>query len=179
MERFYFTFGSDPGFPYGRGDFVIVIGSSYRDCMDTFKQAYPNRPGSGAMNCADYYSATEWPKIKEKYYPGKMPKKILVSDTAYGKKPASYHSLWVYVPEKGHLLFIQEMPMMGEESPDTIGYDIYDMDDNCVETHEGGLLALGSDVEETYGCLADAIPDVLDCIYDDMFLDATILKAIQ
>ena len=31
-------------------------------------------------------------------------------------------------------------------------------------------------VQEHYRCLADAIPDILDFAYGDMFLDAHILK---
>lgn len=82
MYRLYFTFGSDPAYPYGRGDYVVVIGSGRPDCLGTFKKAFPNRPGSGSLNCADYYDPEKWESIAREYYPDTRPKAVLMSEEA-------------------------------------------------------------------------------------------------
>ena len=45
-----------------------------------------------------------------------------------------------------------------------------------IEEDDGGELMLSYFVQEHYGCLADSIPDILDFLFDDPFLEAQILK---
>ncbi len=183
MERLYFTFGSDSAFPHGREDYMLVIGKDRNDIFDTYKKKYPNRDGSNVLNCADYYTQSEWDKESKKYFGDKEPAEILVSETLYGRKPEGFASIWLFIPSKSELLFLQEgsgdnlLPEDEEEgNVDYLDYTCFMMDCGEVSDGDGGQLMLPYMVQEHYGCLADAIPDILEFAYDDMFLDAVILK---
>lgn len=66
---FYFTFGSDKGFPY-RSTYLIIYADSIQDALDYFKRVYPPRPCGADYNCADYYTQEQWDAIKGyEYYP--------------------------------------------------------------------------------------------------------------
>lgn len=73
MKNFYFTFGSDPKFPYGREDYVVVMANDRNEACRKFKEKYPNRPGSDFINCAFIYSEAEFNKFKDEFYPGVKP----------------------------------------------------------------------------------------------------------
>lgn len=62
MIKTYFTFGSDPLYPFSRDDYVVVYGESVGECIHKFMKKYPNpRPGrSHLINCAFYYKEVEW-----------------------------------------------------------------------------------------------------------------------
>lgn len=77
LQSFYFTFGSDEQYPYGRGDYVIVKAYDIRDAAKAYQRIYPNRDGSECLNCADYYSAKDWESIYKKYYNGVAPKEVI------------------------------------------------------------------------------------------------------
>lgn len=184
MEKMYFTFGSDPKFPYDREDYIVVIGINRKDCLDAYKNKYPNRPGSDSINCADYYTAAEWDKVTARHYKDVQPKEILISDNVYGKKPDGFVPIWLFVPTKGQLVFLQEgtgdnlLPEDLEEgNVDYLEITAYSLGTSGdIEEDDGGELMLPYMVQEHYGCLADSIPDVLDFLFDDPFLEAQILK---
>ncbi len=69
-ERFYFTYGSDSGYPF-RGGWTLVIAPNLNAAIQIFKAHHPNRPGSGCLNCADYYRA-EYFENSESYKDGNL-----------------------------------------------------------------------------------------------------------
>lgn len=182
MERRYFTFGTDPQFDYGIQDYVLVIGKDLHDCIQAFKERHPNRPGSDALNCADYYSPQEWERGTKSYYRGKEPAEIIVSGNAYGCRPEGFAPLWLFIPAKGELLFMQEgsgdnlTPDDEKEGlVDYIDYQAFVLDHGEINESDGGMFMLPYMVQEHYKCLTDAVPDILDFAYGDMFLDVQIL----
>lgn len=184
MHRLYFTFGSNPVFPYGREDYIVAVGNDTQDCLRAFQKKYPNQTAN-TLNCADWYTVTEWKKVTETYYKDKEPKEILISDTVYGCKPEGFGAIWFFVPSQNHLIFLQEgcgdnlLPEDVEEgNVDYLDYMAYDMENGEISEGGGGELLLKQMVQEKYTCLAEAIPDILDFEYDDPYMDAQILKTV-
>lgn len=66
---FYFTFGSDPAFPY-QNTYLVVFAGDRSDAIAKFRKKYPDRPGhEGTYNTAFTYSQEEWDgSICEKTY---------------------------------------------------------------------------------------------------------------
>ena len=62
MQNFYFTFGSDPRFPYYRG-YLIVKAETQQEAIQKFRAKYPDR-SKHCINCAFYYSEKEWESIE-------------------------------------------------------------------------------------------------------------------
>lgn len=183
MERLYFTFGSASHFPFGHEDYIIAIGKNREDCFDIFRSTYPNPNGTDVLNCADYYSAEEWEKNVSSYYKDTDPEKILVSDTVYGEKPDDHDPIWIFVPGKSAVVFIQpgsgcnlsrEDVEKGFE--DYVDFSSFELGHDDVSPDDGGMLMTKKPIEEQYTCLSDAIPDVLDILYDDPWLEAQVLK---
>lgn len=79
MANFYFTFGSNPAFPYGRDDFVQVVADDIREAVTIFRHHHPNRPGSNLVNCAFWYTEDEFSKFREEFYPGREPVETLTA----------------------------------------------------------------------------------------------------
>lgn len=77
MKRFYFTFGSDPAYDFGRDDYVIVEAASLDQALCLFRAAHPNRRGSSCINCASWYPEEEWKSRVARYYPSTEPKEII------------------------------------------------------------------------------------------------------
>ena len=77
MHRYYFTFGSDPRFPYGRGDYVIVYAPTAHVAGKKFQNIHPNRPDSPFLNCSDIYSEESWRKFCRQYYEGVNPVEVI------------------------------------------------------------------------------------------------------
>ncbi len=50
QKKFYFTFGSDPGFPY-QNTFIIVIADTERAAVEKFRAKFPDRH-ENTVNCA-------------------------------------------------------------------------------------------------------------------------------
>lgn len=75
-NRFYFTFGANPQFPYGSSEYVEVIAPDKFTACRAFSINYPDRH-KGIMNCAFVYNGDEFKGIKKKYYSGKQPADIL------------------------------------------------------------------------------------------------------
>ena len=75
-NRFYFTFGANPQFPYGSSEYVEVIAPDKFTACRAFSINYPDRH-KGIMNCAFVYNGDEFKGIKKKYYSNKQPSDIL------------------------------------------------------------------------------------------------------
>lgn len=76
-RRFYFTFGSDKQFPYGRGQYVVVKAQDIREAARKYKRKYPNPHDDEVLNCADYYSQQAWDERIKQYYGGTEPAEII------------------------------------------------------------------------------------------------------
>ena len=53
MEKFYFTFGSDPGFPY-QNTYLIVYAKNLDEAIEKFRAKHPDRH-LNCVNCAFFY----------------------------------------------------------------------------------------------------------------------------
>lgn len=187
MERIYFTFGSDPKFPYGRGDYVVVVGAGMNDCVQTFKKKYPNEKGrENIVLCADYYTAKQWEANVKEYYENVSPKEILVSDAAYGCRPYDFSPLWLFIPSRNVIIFLQEGSgdnLLPEDKKlgyvDYVDVTAFELQHGEVDECDGGQLMLTELVQEKYQCLADTIPAVMDFLYDEPYLDAVILHKTE
>lgn len=73
MKEFYFTFGTDPAYPYGINDYVLVRAENGNEACEKFKAKHPNRPRSRFINCAFIYTQEEFDSFREKYYKGVEP----------------------------------------------------------------------------------------------------------
>lgn len=65
--KFYFTFGSDPEYPFGRDKFVLVKANGLKAAILKFKARHPNRPGSNTVNCAAWYNEKQWARGRRLY----------------------------------------------------------------------------------------------------------------
>lgn len=79
MKKYFFTFGSDPRFPYGREDFVEVHAVDLPAACELFRSVFPNRPGSDCLNCADYYTDEEFDTFRSWAFGTKEPAVVLPS----------------------------------------------------------------------------------------------------
>ena len=61
MEKFYFTYGTDRGYPF-RGGWTIINAPNIEAAIKMFQAIHPSRPGSNCLNCADYYTAEKFEK---------------------------------------------------------------------------------------------------------------------
>ncbi len=77
-KKFFFTFGTDPRFPFGIGEFVEVRADTIEQAAQKFKAAFPCRPGSTLLNCAFFYGEEQWRPIWTESYGRKPP--IVVID---------------------------------------------------------------------------------------------------
>lgn len=67
MNKYYFTFGTSPKFPYGEKDFVEVTARTMYESEQRFREAHPDRT-PGCLNCAFVYTEAEFNQIRSKYY---------------------------------------------------------------------------------------------------------------
>lgn len=169
MEKLYFTFGSDKNFPFGIDDYVVIYGLSVKDCTNTFRERYPNRPGSDCLNCADYYKRHEWDRVK-KYYKGTQPAKVLVSASLYGCRPEGFRPLWLVLPETKEILYME-----GAKTNDggtCISYTLFEMmrrhadkGQQCdIDRELDGSMVIEPD---KYDCMVDVVPDLLSEVYNE------------
>jgi len=75
QKKFYFTFGSDPGFPY-QNTFMIVMADTEKDAVEKFRAKYPDRH-KGIANCAFWYSEELWHRSRNEAEYG-QPAEIIV-----------------------------------------------------------------------------------------------------
>lgn len=54
MQKFYFTYGTDRGYPF-RGGWTLIEAPDLNTAIQIFRAFHPDRQGSGCLNCADYY----------------------------------------------------------------------------------------------------------------------------
>lgn len=72
MKRTYFTFGSDPLYPYGRNDYVVVEARNENDACLLFNMIHPPRHDD-VVNCAFIYSEERFNEFRDKYYKDVLP----------------------------------------------------------------------------------------------------------
>lgn len=58
-NKFFFTFGSDPAYPFCMG-YIIILADCAATAREVFKAYFPNRPGSNALNCAWIYTEKQF-----------------------------------------------------------------------------------------------------------------------
>ena len=78
VHSFYFTFGTDPLFPYGYHDYVLIICRDESEACKLFNTLHPKRLGSNVMNCAFMYNETQWELNTKKYYAGRDPVETII-----------------------------------------------------------------------------------------------------
>ena len=57
-NKFYFTFGSDSGFPY-QNTYLIVIANTESEAIMKFRSKYPDR-SKNCVNCSFWYTEKQW-----------------------------------------------------------------------------------------------------------------------
>lgn len=63
MNSYFYTFGSDPGFPYQNG-WVEIHAASREEANRKFRARFPDRPGhEGTMNYAFCYNEQRWAEM--------------------------------------------------------------------------------------------------------------------
>ncbi len=78
MKKTYFTFGSDPLFPFSQKDYVEVEAESMNQACDLFNLIHPPRkPGTCTVNCAFIYSEEKFEKIRNLHYRGVEPIEVI------------------------------------------------------------------------------------------------------
>lgn len=80
MKNFYFTFGTNPQFPYGLNQFVIAEAVNKNMAMRMFKAKYPG-PNEELVNCAFCYTEEEFDKFRNEHYSGVKPSDIIRVNT--------------------------------------------------------------------------------------------------
>lgn len=73
MAKYYFTFGSDERFPYGREDYVEVEAEDRAQACRLFTEIHPKRRGSDLVNCSMIYTEAEFNGFRDRFYPGRAP----------------------------------------------------------------------------------------------------------
>lgn len=61
LQCFYYTFGSDPKFPYQNG-WVIVAAHDWEEAHEKFRAHFPDRH-ENTLNCAFFYDARQWQRM--------------------------------------------------------------------------------------------------------------------
>jgi len=61
-EAFYFSFGSNEGYPFKNG-YIIVYAFDLPSACRTFKELYPNKRDPECLNCSFVYSKEEWDRL--------------------------------------------------------------------------------------------------------------------
>lgn len=75
-KKFYFTFGSDPAYPYGIDDYVVVLAKNRYEAQMAFKALHPNRPDSDSLNYAFDYTEKTW---EAQYYGDNPPVEVITA----------------------------------------------------------------------------------------------------
>lgn len=63
MQKFYFTYGTDPAYPF-QGGWTLIVAPDEKTAVQIFRVFHPDRFGSGCLNCADYYRGERFEKSK-------------------------------------------------------------------------------------------------------------------
>ncbi len=75
-KKFYFTFGSDPAYPYGIDDYVVILAKNGYEAQMAFKAMHPNRPDSDSLNYAFDYTEKTW---EAQYYGDRPPVETIIA----------------------------------------------------------------------------------------------------
>jgi len=63
MNRYFYTFGSDPQFPYQYG-WVEIHAETFKEADKKFRSRFPDRPGhEGILNVAFCYDERAWARM--------------------------------------------------------------------------------------------------------------------
>lgn len=77
MKKYYFTFGTDPQFPYGIHEYVVAEAVNKNMAMRMFMAKYPG-PHVEIANCAFCYSEEKFEENhRNQYYKGVEPADVL------------------------------------------------------------------------------------------------------
>lgn len=76
-HSWFYTFGTDPEFPFGIEEFVEVHADTPSRANKKFMARFPCREGSTLINCAWVYPEAEWEKVYNEHYSGKRPAIII------------------------------------------------------------------------------------------------------
>ena len=76
-NSYFYTFGTDPQFPFGIDEYVEVHADTANQADQKFKSHFPCREGSSLLNCAFVYSEETWNKFYEETYGGKKPARVI------------------------------------------------------------------------------------------------------
>lgn len=66
MNKYYFTFGSNEQFPYGREQYVVVFAVNMQDAVNLYREKYPDL-SPGIVNCTFYYPQSEWAEVSKAF----------------------------------------------------------------------------------------------------------------
>lgn len=97
MNTYYYTFGTDPGFPY-QGGWVQVYAETPKEADELFRKNFPDRH-DGFLNCAGIYRQETFPKhmfLNGNY--GKYCHKVLKEKTEVDQFEKTDVETTVYVP---------------------------------------------------------------------------------
>ncbi len=61
MNKYFYTFGSDPKFPYQNG-WVEIHADSWEDAHEKFRAKFPDRH-QNTLNCAFFYDEKRWAEM--------------------------------------------------------------------------------------------------------------------
>lgn len=64
MEFFYFTYGTDPGYPF-EGGYTLIFADNVKEAIKLFRKRHPDRH-EGVVNCAFIYTADEFEEAFKK-----------------------------------------------------------------------------------------------------------------
>lgn len=77
-KPFYFTFGSDPAFPF-QDTYLIVFAESQHDAIAKFKKKHPDRPGrEGICNMSSLYTQEQWIGSANETAYGDIPAEVII-----------------------------------------------------------------------------------------------------
>ena len=81
MKKYYFTFGTDPQFPYKANEYVVAEAVNKNMAIRMFMAKYPG-PYAMIANCSFCYPEEEFEKNRDKYYKGVEPADVLQVKTS-------------------------------------------------------------------------------------------------
>lgn len=71
-QKYYFTFGSSPLYPYQDG-YLTITADNEAQARLAFGYRYPNRADGNGLNFAFVYDSEKWENNCKKYYPNQLP----------------------------------------------------------------------------------------------------------
>lgn len=76
-HSYFYTFGTDPQFPFGINEYVEVHADDANQADQKFKSHFPCREGSTLLNCAFIYREEIWERVYREHYAGKNPARVI------------------------------------------------------------------------------------------------------